>query len=183
MTDAVAKPAVALLLPRVCPPAVFRRVVAVAINSINAVPLGGALAHVGIEVLKLLPSVAKLNAPPAVFRKTSTPGVLASLADFTPRLIFWRSAHSVCPVGLASHLLEATPAARSRTCGEAPSENNAALSAVAKATPIDPLIPVRGALQNGEATKFLACDIVKFWHGIQYHVAILRARRRGRGIL
>lgn len=79
---------VSVLLGRRGPAAVFRGVIAIVINSVNGVSLGGFRPHVGIkraEVIK--PSVADLDSTPTIVGVFLAARVAASVLNRSPRVV------------------------------------------------------------------------------------------------
>lgn len=78
------------------PPAIFRAIIAVVVDSIYRMLAAWSWPHVGVEVLKFIPSFANLYSAPTVIMKRSVGRIVAATAQFYPNVIFRRFRQSVC---------------------------------------------------------------------------------------
>lgn len=176
------KPVVALrsaiprLLAASSPAAVFRRIAAVIINSVDACVLWP-FSHVGEKSFKgIAPSIANGNAPAAIVAKRGMRIVIAPGFHRYPRAPFAARFHAVPPA------LKATAAFRV-TVLEACRKNYRPASASTRAVPacLAPLFPSIGL--NSKISKGLASKIFgsggQCYHGVSHLDASMRQSDRG----
>lgn len=87
--------AIARLFLWCCPAAVFRRISFRSVSPVYTVRSGRFWSHVGVEVLKRLPSLAYCNAVPSIVRKVFRVRIIAAVIHSLPRDVFRCTAHSV----------------------------------------------------------------------------------------
>ncbi len=87
------------LLGASSPLAVFWGVWAVVVLSFYAMPLAWSRPHIGKEVLEFLPTVANLNAATTIPRIESSFGVVASVSNVFPDLMFVCAGHAMSSAG------------------------------------------------------------------------------------
>lgn len=77
------------------PPTIVRGVIAIVVNSVDAVLARWSLAHVFKKILEGMPSLANGYASSAVIEILGMVGIRASISYSSPRIVGWRIAHSV----------------------------------------------------------------------------------------
>jgi hypothetical protein len=154
------------------PAAISRFVVSVIIDTVKR-ETGRFLTHVSQKIFKAVtPSVAHCNAAPTVVFELFDFRIVASRFHFRPRSK--RSAPpadcvSVCDAGFTNAFKHETSARLRIATAEIATACSSFVAASATAFPVyntdarRSSLPVRNA-ENGQAAKYLACDIVKFGH-------------------
>ena len=146
---------IARLLCRCRPTTIFLFVVAVIVNSFNAVLSGWANSHIGKEVFKRHPAFAHCNSTPTIPGVVAITMIAASFTHSCPRIPFRRPRHSVAGTCALSAL-------GASTTSKIGSDNWLLRSAFAAAEPFDrPAIIVRMKLKNRPFPKCLASQVYK----------------------
>lgn len=162
--------AVAALRFLVRPTAIFRRVAAINIDSVDAVLVAWARPHVGVKRLKrIAPPSAYSDAASAIQREAFVCWIFAASDHAGPRAVFRRLAHAV-----RDYLVG--PRATTRfdfACAELVGAYSRFAAAVAMATPKDARAASADWLDSGQVVKPLAGDI----NGALEHVADSTMRR------
>lgn len=162
--------AVAALRFLVRPTAIFRRVAAINIDSVDAVLVAWARPHVGVKRLKrIAPPRAYSDAASAIQREAFVCWIFAASDHAGPRAVFRRLAHAV-----RDYLVG--PRATTRfdfACAELVGAYSRFAAAVAMATPKDARAASADWLDSGQVVKPLAGDI----NGALEHVADSTMRR------
>ena len=162
--------AVAALRFLVRPTAIFRRVAAINIDSVDAVLVAWARPHVGVQRLKrIAPPSAYSDAASAIQREAFVCWIFAASDHAGPRAVFRRLAHAV-----RDYLVG--PRATTRfdfACAELVGAYSRFAAAVAMATPKDARAASADWLDSGQVVKPLAGDI----NGALEHVADSTMRR------
>ena len=76
------------------PTAIFRRIVAVIVDAVNCKSFG-ARPHIGVEIVKVVPSITYFYAVAAVMYVTCAFWVIASFVHSAPDIVFRRMRHTV----------------------------------------------------------------------------------------
>jgi hypothetical protein len=130
--DEPCAPLVGHLFPVCGPPTISGLVVALWVDAINRMSVGGTRAHVGIERLKRpTPAGADPNADCAVFGVCSLSLVIAAVLNRAPRSVFDGLRHAVPARDSAGAFLLDTSAGLSRSGSHVPGANGLRLAAIA----------------------------------------------------
>ncbi len=161
------------------PLTIFRGIIAIIINPVNAVFRRWRSSHIFEEVFKRMkPTVANLYSTTTITMKQFIFRIITSKLNTYPSTICFRFTHSMSCASMSNifHYISmiASAAYRFLCCKRTP-VNNHNISARTFTLPPDFFFPVRCSFNNGKSSKSLAGKVFKCWHNnLQAKVASIK---------
>ena len=149
------------------PSAILWRIIAVSVNAVDAVLRRWARPHVGVESGEVIfPAVADAYAASAIGRISISAREGAAADYVTPHRILWHSDQSMCGVRFRPALISVTTTGSCVAGSEVASKHQCFVSTSALANPLDAVLGIFSASNDGEKREGLTCMVDAFCHGI-----------------
>jgi len=155
---------IVVLLIRACPLAVFRGVIAIAVNAFKGCFWKGLGSHVGKEGFKGVPAVTDFyTAPPIVF-EGSVIRILAAPFHSYPCSVFGRLVHPVFGHCLDGNVSVQTTTAVYMSIIKMVYYYLVGIATIALAIPIDSIVGSVRYSGGNKPTESFSCKVLSFWH-------------------